>query len=199
MTYLFMYRLTNDTGFAPCVKDNILSLACCKGGQIRGDKVINTGLRYRIGSKHESDYAVDDVYVLGTHSNKFIYLAKITDVVTMEEYYSGMSKGRTDNIFDIVNGRLVRNNHLRRENVHTDPDRIMKDLAGRYVLLSDNYIYLGRDAVYDDVIFKYSPKFQETKVYSGNVADLIVEACEKYRDGKNHIPNEPFDEKDGCR
>lgn len=194
-----MYRLTNDTGLAPCVKNGLLSLSCCKGGKKRGETVINTGLRYRIGSKRESDYTVDDVYILGIFSNKFLYLAKITDVVTMEEYYSDMSKGRTDDIFDIVNGELVRNKHLKKENVHTDPDRITKDLAGRYVLLSDNYIYLGKDAVFDDLIAEYNPHFQETKVYTGDIADKIVEACEKYRDGKMHIPNEPFLEKGGCK
>ena len=34
MTYLYIYRLTSDTGLAPCVDNGLLSLACCKGGQI---------------------------------------------------------------------------------------------------------------------------------------------------------------------
>lgn len=33
MTYLKMYRLTSDTGLAPCAENGLLSLACCKGGQ----------------------------------------------------------------------------------------------------------------------------------------------------------------------
>jgi len=199
MIYVFMYRLTNDTGFAPCVDNNLLSLACCKGGQMRGEKVINTGLRHRIGVKRESDYSVDDVYVLGTYSNKFLYLAKITDVVTMEEYYSGVSKGRTDDIYDNVYGKLIRNKHLWKEKIHTEPDRIKKDLAGKYVLLSKKFIYLGKDAVYDDLIAKYNAKFHETKVYTGDRAQRIVETCEKYRDKNKHIPHEPFENKGGCR
>lgn len=48
MTYLYIYRLTSDTGLAPCVDNGLLSLACCKGGQIRNDKAIHAGLRYRM-------------------------------------------------------------------------------------------------------------------------------------------------------
>ncbi len=74
MTYLFMYRLAVDTGLAPCVDNGLLSLACCKGGQIRNGKPINTGLRYRIGNKNECDYTKDDVYILGTYKNNFCIL-----------------------------------------------------------------------------------------------------------------------------
>ena len=55
MTRLFMYRLSDDTGLAPCVQDGLLSLAVCKGGQIRNGKSINTGLRYWIGSRFATD------------------------------------------------------------------------------------------------------------------------------------------------
>ena len=33
---IFTYRLTHDTGFAPCVDGGLLSLACCKGGAPTG-------------------------------------------------------------------------------------------------------------------------------------------------------------------
>lgn len=32
---IYAYRLVDDTGFAPCVDNGLLSLACCKGGQVR--------------------------------------------------------------------------------------------------------------------------------------------------------------------
>ena len=35
MTGLYIYRLTDDSGFAPCVENGLLSLVCCKGGPIR--------------------------------------------------------------------------------------------------------------------------------------------------------------------
>ena len=77
MTCLYIYRLTDDAGFAPCAENGLLSLACCKGGQIRKGKVINTGLRHRIGTHREANYETDDVYILGIYKNKMLYLAKV--------------------------------------------------------------------------------------------------------------------------
>ncbi len=199
MSYVYMYRLTSDTGFAPCVEGNLLTLACCKGGQMRGDKVINTGLRYRIGAKKDVKWDKEDVYIVGTYKNKFLYLARVTKVITMEEYYSGLSKGRTDDIYSLKNGELVRNYNLRNYNVHTEPDRVTKDLAGKYVIMSNDYIYLGEDAVNDDVIAKYNPKFQETKKYCDEEADIIINACKKYDIKGTHKPHEPYKKKGCCR
>ena len=199
MAYVYIYRLTSDTGFAPCVEGNLLTLACCKGGQMRGDKVINTGLRYRIGTKKDAKWDEEDVYIVGTYKDKFLYLARVTKVITMEEYYSGFSKGRMDDIYSFKNGGLVRNNNLRNHCVHIEPDRVTKDLAGKYVIISTEYIYLGEDAVYDDIIAKYNPKFQETKKYVGKDADIIIDACKKYKTNGVHNPHEPYKKKGCCR
>ncbi|WP_155243702.1 hypothetical protein [Butyrivibrio fibrisolvens] len=200
MTCLFIYRMTSDTGFAPCAENGLLSLACCKGGQIRGEKTINTGLRYRIGAKKNSiDYAKDDVYIMGTYKNKMLYLAKVTSVVTMEQYYSGMSKGRTDDIFSLKDGKIIRNDWLKEYDVHTDPGRVLRDLAGKYVILSDDYIYLGEDAVYIESVVKNNAKFQETKLYVDETAKKIISDCENYRDNNTHIPNEPYIKHGGCK
>ena len=201
MTYLYTYRLTSDTGLAPCVDKGLLSLACCKGGQIRNGKAIHTGLRYRIGSMRDgADYKADDVYLLGTYKNNFLYLAKVTDVITMNEYFCTMSKGRTDNIYSIKNGRLVRNQHLRNEGVHVDEARNIRDIAGEYVLLSDDFIYLGKDAVYIEIVDKYGARFRETKLYKGELAEQIVSECMKFKDSNLHTPTHPLKKKcGGCR
>ncbi len=201
MTYLYTYRLTSDTGLAPCVENGLLSLACCKGGQIRNGKAIHTGLRYRIGSMRDgADHKADDVYLLGTYKNNFLYLAKVTDVITMNEYFGTMSKGRTDNIYSLKNGRLVRNQHLRNEGVHVDEARNIRDIAGEYVMLSDNFIYLGKDAVYIEIVDKYGARFRETKLYKGELAEQIVSECMKFKDSKLHTPTHPFKKKcGGCR
>lgn len=199
MTYLYIYRMTDDTGFAPCLKNGLLTLACCKGGQIRDGKVIHTGLRYRIGSGKAADYSSDDVYILGTYGNKLLYLAKVTRVTTMEEYYSALSEGRLDDIYSMNDGQLVRNDKLRKENVHTEEDRVKRDLAGTYVLMSDDYLYLGSDAVYVDIVAKYNARFHETKTYKGKQAEKIIAECLKHRDGKNHVPTSPYRGKSHCR
>ncbi len=199
MTCVYVYRLTSDTGLAPCAEDGLLSLAVCKGGQMRGNKIVNTGLRYWVGSKKDVDYTKDDVYILGTFENRLLYLAKVTKVVTMMEYFDGISKGRTDDIYSVVNGNLTRNGNLRKESIHTESERIAKDFAGEYVLLSDDFIYLGQDAVQNDVVSTYTARFQETKRYEGEIAELLVTECRKYADGKKHIPNSPFKKNGGCK
>lgn len=194
-TKLYIYRLTSDTGMAPCVDNALFSLAVCKGGQIRKGVPCNTGLRHFIGSREE--YKSGNIYVLGTFHDRFLYLARVTDVVSMDEYYNGMSKGRTDDIYDFVKGKLVRNNHFKKEKIHTEQDRIIKDIAGQYVILSDDFIYLGEDAVYIDIVKKYNARFQETKTYTGDVAEQIIKECKKYKDKKKHKPHEPLSSKCG--
>ncbi len=199
MTCVYVYRLTSDTGLAPCPENGLLSLAVCKGGQMRGDKIIHTGLRYWIGSKKDVDYTKDKVYILGTYENKLLYLARVTSVVSMMEYFDGMSKGRTDDIYSVTKGDLARNKNLRKEDVHTKPERIAKDFAGEYVLLSDDYVYLGQDAVQNDLVARYTARFQETKRYEGDLAEKLVKECRKYADGKKHIPHSPFKKIGGCK
>ena len=76
MAWVYVYRMTSDTGLAPCVEKGLLSLACCKGGQMRGEKIINTGLRYRIGAQKDADYETDNVYLLGIYKDKMVYILK---------------------------------------------------------------------------------------------------------------------------
>ena len=199
MTYLYMYRLTNDTGLAPCVDNGLLSLAVCKGGQIRNGKVCHTGLRYRIGSNKDGyDPENDKVYVLGTYKGKLLYLARVTQIKTMTEYYRDMAKGRTDHIYDVKNGLLVRNKKLRKQEVHLETEKQIRDMAGEYVLLSDDFMYLGKDAVPVETVTFYGPRFRETKFYTGKTADEIIDACQRYKDNKKHEPNNAFKSKCGC-
>ena len=192
---VYIYRLTSDTGLAPCVDNGLFSLAVCKGGQLRNGKPVNTGLRWRIGS--ENEYSTRPVFILGTYKDRLLYLAKVTKVVTMKDYFSGMSVGRTDDIYSYKDGVLERNQHLRKQEIHTETGRIIRDLAGEYVVLSDDYIYLGRDAADTDDIKDFFPKFQETKNYTGDIAVEIIAACEKHRDNKRHLPHEPLSPKCG--
>lgn len=194
MKYVFVYRLTHDTGFAPCVNEGTLSLACCKGGYIKNGQAFPREVRYWIGTKKYKDqiidYTKDDVYILGLYHGKFLYIAKVTDVQLMTDYFAGIGKTRTDGIYSNVNGELIRNDHLSEENVHTDDAQIMRDLAGKYVLLSSEFVYLGRDAVQIDYISENCPLQRSSKPYSGEIAEKLVAECRKYADGQVHEPNE---------
>ena len=193
MTHLFMYRLTNDTGLAPCVDNGLLSLAVCKGGQIRNGKACHRGMRYKIGSEFCSDLVNDPVYVLGMYKGEFLYLARITEVLTMKEYYHGRSVRRTDNIYSLRNGELKRNSNLRDK--HMREEDAIRDLAGEYVLLSNNFIYRGKDTVVIDIVKENAPKFRGHRHIEGEDAERIIEACEKYRDNIVHVPHKPLSKK----
>ena len=189
--------MTVDRGVAPCVENGILTLACCKGGQIRNNKIIKTGLRYRIGSKKDADYENDNVYILGIHKNKFLYLAKVTKVITMKEYFSDICNGRTDGIYSLKDGVITKNNHLRSHGIHIDPNENIRDIAGEYVLMSEDFIYLGADAVFNELILNMGPKFRETKLWSGIDAEIAIAECLKYKDNKKHTPTSPLKKKSG--
>ncbi len=52
MTCLYVYRLTDDSGFAPCVENDLLSLACCKEKTtIKKTKSLFFGAAYAPGSR----------------------------------------------------------------------------------------------------------------------------------------------------
>lgn len=140
---LYVYAMTNDSGFAPCIKDNLLSLACCKGGK-------NGGMRKSAGNDFN---AGNEVWVLGVcgaglaSSNEKmkynpVYLAKIDNVIEMTEYFESGNqyKGRFDHIaYSTIDGVLK----SQPENPHTDENDQKKDINGKYVLLSNHFVYWG--------------------------------------------------------
>ena len=88
-TRIYIYRLTNDTGFAPCVDNGVFTLSCCKGGQIRKGKEINTGVRYWIGTGRDGvDVDNENVFLIGLFNGKMLFTARIDSVMEMIDYYS---------------------------------------------------------------------------------------------------------------
>ena len=109
-TVLYVYAMTNDSGFAPCVAEGLLTLACCKGGKKGGMRLS--------AAKHFKNN--DDVWVLGVCgkrlANKYgktayspVYLARITNVTEMTEYYTNTKySGRADaKAYELKNGKFV--------------------------------------------------------------------------------------------
>lgn len=97
---IFAYAMTYDTGFAPCVTNGTLTLACCK-----------TNLRYKVGNLFSE--TEEELYLLGLCGKtlakkcKFkeeyfyapVYAARITDVCKATEYYSFHQKTRCDQVY----------------------------------------------------------------------------------------------------
>lgn len=96
---IFAYVMTYDTGFAPCVAEGKLTLACCK-----------TNLRYKIGNLFSG---AEELYLLGLcgktlaekcgFSKEYfytpVYAARITDVCKTTDYYNFHRKIRCDQVY----------------------------------------------------------------------------------------------------
>lgn len=162
---LYTYILTHDNGKSPCYTAGEFSLACCKP-QIRRSILKD----YK--EKIETNQA--KVYVAGIKRDKkdkkpfIVYLAKITKVLTLQEYYDGNGEyiHRDDchyrNVHTIYNesGKLpfsLQSTEIRREcpklcaddkNEHgkitkrqTLTEYQCRDIHGAAVLLSDSFIH----------------------------------------------------------
>lgn len=198
---IYAYRLVDDTGFAPCVDNGLLSLACCKGGQVRNGRNIRTGLRYHVG-KHRQEFPEDEIYLLGIYHNRLLYYAKVTSVMDMTEYFSEKTKKefgkRKDHIYDVRDGALQRNDFV--PYIHEKGDiRNIQDANGVFVLLSRQFTYFGRSA--PDIpqnLLAVLPRNRETKKYIGasaqgmNIHERIMDIVGSFR-GAVDVPHEEID------
>ncbi|MCI6547196.1 MAG: hypothetical protein MR415_00925 [Coriobacteriaceae bacterium] len=86
---LHIYKMTSDTGFAPCYQDGLLSLVCCK-----------PRMRRSIHNKWEAQADGDrSIYAMGVagkglakkdplcEPGSIVWFARINDVISMEDYY----------------------------------------------------------------------------------------------------------------
>lgn len=149
MKLLFVYTLTDDTNFAPCIDNGLFSLACCKGKMRRsaassmldGDEVWVLGLCSKALNITAHKNLGDDI----DRKYKPLFLSKIKEVPEYEEYFSYDSpyKGRNDQkAYKVENEKIVSNEC----NPHNgDDEAIEKDKDGKYVLISDHFIYLGSE------------------------------------------------------
>ncbi len=189
--YILMYRLTCDSGNAPCIFENnynetkLLTLSCCKGGYVKkNDTKVFTGLRVKAKNIISNG---DNVFLVGVFKDKILYVAEITKIITMEEYYNDKQySNRLDFIYDVVDkndGYILKRND-KNELFHPKEDLIQhkKDELGKYVLMSTNFSYLGKDYskyLLSDIEKSILPKNRETKVYSNN--------DEKYKIGEEIV------------
>ena len=199
MNYYYFYRMTCDTGNAPCVfnngykQTNLLTLACCKGGQIRRykgtDKNVYTGLRHTIGEAMKKN-PENDYYVIGILKDRIIYVAKIREAILMNNYFSDKKYlKRMDCIYKVVDTneqwKLKRRDGFN-PSFHglCDTNQHHHDELGEYVLLSDDFVYQGRnqDLLIDDNVKELMPKRQETKTYNDAENHLIADFVKRCLD-----------------
>lgn len=142
MSY-YAYKLTRDYGFAPNPFFGRCTLACCK--------------------PHIRKKAVVDDWIIGTGSIEnnllyhLIFLMKITEKLTFEEYWNdkrfsckrpvlngSLKQIHGDNIYFKQNDSWHQmDSHHSFHDGNLNEANLKQDLGGKYVLLSDHFIYLG--------------------------------------------------------
>lgn len=134
-TDIYVYKVVVDSGGAPCVWKNLLSLAICKP-KIRRSAAKGS-LVFGFGGK---DY-----------EERLIYIARVTAKLEGPAYYRQRKYAkRPDCVYRVENGRAVRKTSAQH---HFDSDHRKKDVGLRferaYVLLSKDFRYLGRKGTED--------------------------------------------------
>jgi hypothetical protein len=208
---IYAYRLTVDSGGAPCTQDRsgnptgLLTLACCKGGQIRKKdfRGIKTGMRHTIGEKHTAEISsgAADIYVMGIYNKtELLYFARITEILRMEDYYAPDSRfgDRLDSIYRFANGTFTRNDNNPEFHPKDKACLHKKDWLGEYVLLSDCFAYFGRESPKLPAdLLKKLPRY---KRFEGDTSDVahILKTVGSLWDFKTCIQNRPHDPKRYC-
>lgn len=139
MSVLYVYAMKNDSGFAPSISENLLTLTCCK--------------RKLRSSAQEQIMRGNDVWVLGlcgkglagrTKERVYspVYLAQIHEALPMADYYrDDKYKTQFDHAaYKVVNGELISTEN----NPHKYNGQLIEsDIKGGFALLSRRFVYWG--------------------------------------------------------
>lgn len=135
---MFVYKIIEDSGGAPCVERNLLSLTLCKPG-IRRSAVVGDWI-FAFGSNNEDP------------QNRLVYVARITEKILDGEYYERSAfSSRGDCIYRRQrNGRFVLRPDAR---FHNDEDVDLRDYdlgeptgyQSAIALLSNDFRYFGKN------------------------------------------------------
>ena len=157
---LFSYKLANDSGFAPNPFFGYLSLATCKP-QIRRAKKVGDWIAGFTSKKLNND----DV-----GSEKLVYLMKVAKKIDYNIYWNEKKyKDKIpnletndfiykcgDNIYQPKNQEaksphefieIKNKNHWDHKNDNESIDSKIHDVNGRYVLIAEEFYYLGKNAI----------------------------------------------------
>ncbi len=150
MSRLYLYKLTSDTGAAPCVHDGLLSVAICKP-RIRAGARVGDWL---------FGFAANRLYP----DNRLIYVARVTEVLAEGAYYEqARFRARPDCIYQRHGSAFVRRAdaryHLRPRDVEHDLGPAPDHALAR-VLISSDFRYFGARGAAD--YKRNSPRLAKT-------------------------------------
>ena len=152
------YKMTDDTGFAPCVTESFLSLACCM-----------TSVRKR--AQKDSWIAGFGGAALG--HGKLIYLMQVERAMTFDEYFKTTElKGRFDNIYFLTNGEYLQVPTAR---CHKNSADWKHDTSVDRILIARRFVYFGCSKV--DVPSRFHDFIPHARTYrctDGERVDAFV-------------------------
>ena len=122
---VYSYKEQWFTGFAPCFKDGLYSLACCKGGKKTGGMRVSLCNHFN-EIKEEIQQGKRSIWVISIAGNDIsktedsthhccekgympgdaLCLAKITSVCSLAQYWKDHNKERIDAIYNLINGKI---------------------------------------------------------------------------------------------
>jgi len=138
MTVIRSYKMTHDSGFAPNPYNGCLTLATCKSG-IRRCHQVGEWLAGFTSKTLNNDKPGQE---------RLIYLAKVSQKMEIKDYYEKYPNKRpgqcpkADNIYKWENGKY----HQLKNPFHGD-DSIDDDVAGKNVLIADEFYYFGKEVL----------------------------------------------------
>jgi len=143
---IFIYKMTVDSGGAPCVFRSLLSLAICKPKIRKSAK--KGALIFGFGGKK--------------YEERLIYIARVTDKLQGRDYYQRREyAGRPDCIYRAEGDAAVRKASAR---YHVTSDEKRKDVGLHFenasVLLSENFRYLGKRGTSD---YKHQHRYERLR------------------------------------
>ncbi|HWR35402.1 MAG TPA: hypothetical protein VN622_05975 [Clostridia bacterium] len=170
------YKMTDDTGFAPCASGQYLSLACCMTS-IRG--------RAPLGS-----------WVAGFGGKQFgnghlIYLMQVNEVMTFDQYFREKRfRDRLDNVYYKENGvyrqiTSARAHRTAREQEH--------DVSVDRVLVASRFVYFGNRPIH--VPQQFAPLVPHHRNYCVNDGEKTSEfAAWAFTHGSGclSVPHQPL-------
>ena len=163
--FLYCYKMTHDTGFAPNPYHDVLTLATCKPVIRRCAKkgYWISGWASNVVQGKDKKYT--------DKAQKLIYLAEVSDVISFEEYWNKyprkrqpdqLSNGKKEGCKSCGNTILPPSSNIeylgdniyepdasetfgfkQHENSHHGEQNKEHDLSGKNVLICENYYYFG--------------------------------------------------------
>lgn len=144
--FLYCYKMTHDTGFAPNPYKGVLTLATCKPTIRRCAEKgfwISGWTSNLVLGKNNKMYKFTDA------TQKLIYLAKVTDKMSIAEYWEKYKEKRPagtddmgDNIYKPVKGKDGEFEQLPNGGGHNEKNK-QHDLSGKNVLICEEFYYFG--------------------------------------------------------